>query len=230
MGKTHWHRWRRRLASGSPVLFGGGAAMIALLMPLTVATLTQTASGVTTTVSLSPLVVWSLLAGVVVGMTLLLLQMRAEYRRRTYDPTWVLKFGDAFNSKEMKCTRSNAAAVLQNNAGNLRRSEFKSPEIDEVLDFFEDLGFYMQGDQITPEVGHHAFHDWIRGYYSAARDYLDVAQETEPTRWEFVKILFDTTNEIEAERSKGRHKKFLDATDLADFLDAEIKLVTPREE
>jgi hypothetical protein len=219
MRHNYTHRARRALASSSPILFAGLVAMT----PLVIATLTQGASGVTT-VSLSPLIGWSLLAGLIAGMALLVFQMRAEYRKRTYDPTWALKFSDIFDSKDMKCTRSKAARTLKDNIGRLRDSNFASSDVDDVLDFFEDLGFYMQGDQITPEVAHHSFHYWICGYYSIARDYLEVGQEKEPSRWEFVKILFDATNEIEVERNKGYSKKHLDAVELNHFLKTEIEL------
>jgi hypothetical protein len=219
------HRLLRFLASGSPVLFVGCAAMAAASAPYVVSILREPASS-TVTVSLNnPSIVWTLLVGLIVGLTLLFIQTWIEYRRRKFDPTWALKFSDIFDNPEMKRTRSRAAKALKDNATVLRRPDFSTADIDRVLDFFEDLGFYMDGDQITPEVVHHTFHHWIRGYYLAARDYLEAAQEEEPSQWEFVKILFDATNEIEFERKRRRQKKVVDAVGLANFFDGEIGLI-----
>ena len=84
----------------------------------------------------------------------------------------------------------------------------------------------MQGDQITPEVAHHAFFYWIRGYYSAAQTYIEAAQRAEPSNWEFVKSLFTITSQIEQERVKknGKPKVLLDADEITKFLDEEIAL------
>ncbi len=222
MRKKYSHRYRRLWASGSPVLLGGGAAMITALGTVTIAYFTHQSEG-TTAVSLNPPVFWGLLVGAIVGLGALAMQWMSEYRKRTYDPTWALKFDALFCSLEMKEMRSRAAEVLQNKSSMLRDSSFMSPEIDDILDFFEDLGFYMQGDQITPEVTHHAFFYWIHGYYSAARDYIETAQRTSPSAWEFLRDLFETTYEIEEERSKGNCKQFLDASELTRFLSGEIE-------
>jgi hypothetical protein len=74
------------------------------------------------------------------------------------------------------------------------------------------------------EVAHHAFHHWIRGYYSAAQKYLEAGREMEPSQWEFVKLLFDVTNEVEQEkvRKTATSDSLLDSAEIADFLDEEI--------
>ena len=124
-------------------------------------------------------------------------------------------------------TRSKAAHTIKISTDKLRDQNFCSAEIDSVLDFFKDLGFYVKGSQISPEVAHHAFHAWIRGYYCAAREYMETAQEREPTQWEFVAYLFEETHSIEIERGKGRHKRHLDKIALNAFLEQEIALCPP---
>ena len=151
MGKRI-HRLRRLLASGSPVLFAGGVALAGL------------AVSSLRTPDFNSLIVWVLLCA---WLVLFGFQMIAEYQRRTYDPTLMFKFDDKFDSRELKLTRSNAATVLKSNQAGLGCAGFRSSDVDDVLDFFEALGFFMRSDQITPEVAHHAFFYWIRGYYSA---------------------------------------------------------------
>jgi hypothetical protein len=81
----------------------------------------------------------------------------------------------------------------------------------------------LQGDQITPEVAHHAFHYWIRGYYSAAKPYLENKQQQRLTQWEWVPFLLEATHEIEVERN-GQVKKLLDAPDVEKFLAEEMNV------
>jgi hypothetical protein len=223
MWSTHKHRFSRICASGSPILLGGGAAMITALATVAVAYLTPAPNN-TTVVSVNPILFVSLLVGVTVGLVALALQWRADYKKRTYDPTWVLEFGKIFNADEMKKTRAKAASALKHSQSKLKTTDFSSSEVDNVLDFLEDLGFYLRGDQMTPEVVHHAFHYWIRGYYNAARGYLEMVQEKEPTCWEHVSYLFEVSHEIEMERSKSKHQKHLDQSSLNRFLDKEIAL------
>ena len=110
----------------------------------------------------------------------------------------------------MRKARVKAATVLRANRGNLRRSDLDElSDIEDVLDFLEDLGFYTFGDQITPEVAHHHFYHWVRGYYNAARDYIEWEQENEPAGWEYVKELAEVMYQVEVERSRrwesGQH-------------------------
>lgn len=198
--------------------------MITALGTVAIASLTPQPNG-TTSVALAPPLLWGLIVAAIVTLILLAIQWRFEYRKRTYDPTWALKFDDLFVSNQMRERRSRAAVVLKTKASQSRDPTFRSKEIDEILDFFEDLGFYMRGDQITPEVTHHAFFYWIDGYYSATRDYIEMSQHASPTHWEFVSELFETTFEVEMKRSKGKCKRFLDANELSIFLDEEGALV-----
>jgi len=194
-------------------LFAGGVALAGLAV-----------SGLSKGIPLDHMaVVWGVLA---LWIMLLLLQMNAEYRRRTYDPTWVLRFSNEFDSDVMKRTRSRASRFLKDNKERLTAQTCASPDVDDLLDFFETLGFFMQGDQMTAEAIHHAFYYWIQGYYSAIEKYLKRAREDESTCWEFVEMLFDMTNQIERERVKNRHKvvALLDDEETEQFLKEEIAL------
>ncbi len=202
------HRMRRLVASGSPLLFAGGVAIAGLAV-----------SGISKGLNLDHIAVWVLF---VLWIALLLLQMNAEYRRRTFDPTWLVKFSDEFHSDELFPTRCKASQFLKKNVGQL--ADKRSSDLDSLFDFLEQVGFLLQGDQITAESAHHAFHHWIRGYWCAAQDYVAAARAAEPSIWEFVEVLFDMTDQIEQERCKNarKHVKLLDKTGIVDFLDEEI--------
>jgi hypothetical protein len=200
------------VASGSPVLFAGTLALVGLAL-----------SSVTKDVHLNPVILWILLAVLAI---LLGFQMNAEYQRRTYDPKWMLKFDDDFTSEDMKRKRSKAARYLKMNRTRLANADVESPELSDVLDFFEGVGFLMQGDEITPEVAHQAFHYWIHGYYSTALEYIEAIQKEEPTRWECVKGLLELTTEVEKERLRklGRSEEPPSPADAAKFLEQESAL------
>jgi hypothetical protein len=210
MGSVARYRARRFIASSSRVLLIGVPALIAFAA----ASLTKG----------SPEIPWWLIGGGIGGAILLAYQAKSEYQHRTYDPTWAFKFDDRLYDSEIKEARSKAARILKDNQGKLRSTDRGLKDIDDVLDFLEDIGFYVRGDQISPEVAHHHFYHWIRGYYLAARDYIEAWQEQESASWKHVKELFETTREIEA-RDKG--STTLTADQISDFLESEINLVQP---
>jgi hypothetical protein len=113
------HRARRLIASGSPVLFAGGLALAGFA-----------ASSISKGLSLDHVAVWVLL---VLWIALLLLQMRAEYWKRTYDPSWLLKFTDEFHSETMRCTRCKAATFLKANPARLADKDCECTDVDDLL-------------------------------------------------------------------------------------------------
>lgn len=217
------YRTRRLWASIPGIVLSGGAAMATALGTLLLASLTQPST--TSNQWLHSAVLWGLVGGVVITIALLIVQTRYEYRRRTYDPTWVLDFNAAFFSdSQMKKTRSNAAKSLKKNRKRLRDESYKNPDLDDVIDFFEDVGFYVFGDQIAPEVAHHSFHYWLRGYCSVAQPYIEMAQKTKPSQWECIGELLSVTQEVEDERSGSRSVRTLTEKGIDRFLNEEITL------
>jgi hypothetical protein len=162
------------------------------------------------------------LAGAVISAALLILQHYFEFQRRTYDPTWIFQFVKDFNDDDFIELRGRAATVLKENDGKLGIRDLAFSDIEPVLDFLDSVGFYVHGGQISPEVVHQEFQYWIRGYYQAARDYIEVSQNEESTLWEYVPELFETVQEIEAKRAGATFKKFLSKEKLLSFLEEEI--------
>ncbi len=189
------HRWRRRAAAGSPILLAGGTALIGVAIAVV-----NQMSNRASFASANPIISWSLIVGAIVGIALLLMQWYAEFRRRTYDPQWVLKFQDDFLCPEMLEYRSQAVKAIRAMNGDVHRLK-GNKNVAEVLDFFEDLGFYVQGDQLTPEVTHHAFYYWIFRYYSATKNYIEFQQEQDSLQWASIKALFEITSEVETEKN-----------------------------
>jgi hypothetical protein len=212
MAAVWCHRLRRAFASGSRVLLVAGPPI------LTVAVAAGTKTLSVNVVSLS----WWIIIGGVIGVILLLLQAGVEYQVRTYDGTLAFRFDDQFYGDEMRRARSKAAKLLKENQGKLRRVDHELADIDDILDFLEDIGFYEHGDQITTEVAHHHFYHWIKGYYLASRDYIGAWQDKEPTRWEHISELFSNTHFIENKLSKGKVSQSLTDEQISIFLTEEI--------
>jgi len=134
----------------------------------------------------------------IVGLAFIIYQTYLSYERRTYDPTWTWRFQSKFD--RIARHRLAAATVLKEKRdilSDIKRNQETLEEIDEVLDFFEDVGFYMQGDYVTPEAAHHQFYHWLRGYWLSAKPYVDARRALESAVWENVENLFIATNEIE---------------------------------
>jgi hypothetical protein len=145
-----------------------------------------------------------------------------QYQNRTYDPTWALRFQAVFDGMQDKRKKA-AEAILRHNADrkNIDAHMDELSDVDDVLDFLEDIGFYVKGGQISAEVAHHHFYHWIRGYWKASRDYIEAWQRSEPTRWEYVGDLFETTRDVEIARTKGSKEQELEGG-IVTFLNEEI--------
>jgi hypothetical protein len=218
MGRLFWSRLRRVVLSTSTVLAAGLGLAGLIGLPKELNTWTST---------------WQIWAVGVLAAGLLTLRAWSEYRQQTYSPQWMSSmFWNQFDDDSTKKARCLASKTLKAYGGEKLRLalEKKDPDleqpdlvnIDDALDFFEDLGFYVEGDQISPEVAHQAFYYWIEGYYTAARQYIEFRQKTSPTAWDHFKPLYDITSEVEA--SKVKDKKTPDETELQKFLEGEIAL------
>lgn len=170
------------------------------------------------------MVVYVVLA-LVVGLAFLILQTALEFKRKTYDPTWALRYQEMWDQAEK--LRSKAADILlrkKNDLSEIDKYEAQLCSIDNVLDILEDIGFYVEGDQISAEVAHHHFYHWIRLYWCAAHPYIRAWRKKpgEGARWSHIEPLFDKTSRIEASIEKcALEKTWLDSQKIQDFLEQE---------
>jgi hypothetical protein len=221
--------WRAKIKRFVFSLSGGYSFVFLALLVTTAGFVRQVIQGASPAQNQSSdlrwLVPWVVL-GLFLGFVFVSLQTWLEYRRRTHDPTWALKFQEQFNSldkqraKASKCLLSN-----KDHLNDLEKYEHELSHIDDVLDFFEDIGFYMGGDQISPEVVHHHFYHWIRGYWEASEDYVKAWQSKEPARWNHLKRLYDTITQVEVHESGlVRAQLVLKPDKVANFLSDEAAL------
>lgn len=171
----------------------------------------------------------SLLYGIIAAAAVVwLAQSFFAYRRRTHDPTWALKFQDEWESEDGYKRRKRAGKVMQDLKGDsltdIEHNEETLSNIDDPLDILEDVGFYMFGDQISPEAAHHHFYYWIAGYWQCAREYIDAVRKDDPTRWENIGLLYETTSAIERELTgKTEQQLVLDNDEREKFIKEEAR-------
>jgi hypothetical protein len=181
----------------------------------------------------------ALLVVVVIGMVFLVWMVKektqSEYKRRTFDPASIAFLQDAFDQLEKGGGRNRAAEVCLNflKMEGEEKNRWKQipkaerEEVEPVLDFFEDAGYYLNGDIFSDELAHHNFFHWIRGWYSILKTYIEFYQEEkdhedEKTTYCWIESLYRRTAEIEKE---GTHKPKLWLAKLDDkqaFLESEM--------
>ena len=168
---------------------------------------------------------WFWVMLLVVSIVFLFMKAIFEYERQTYDPTWVIGYQDSFLESDFLKIRKEACKIIKEKEKNFQalvENKKESASLDEVLDFFEEIGFYVKGRQISPEVAHHHFYHWIRGYYSFSKAYICLWRDKERTRWENIESLFMITYEIEREANGRTTQEELEIPKKENFLEEEI--------
>jgi hypothetical protein len=73
----------------------------------------------------------------------------------------------------------------------------KQSDVDEVLDFFDSpLGTLTELGFLDDEFVYDFFFEWIRGYWSACKDYIEKRRKEDATLWEGMVALHPTVCEI----------------------------------
>ncbi len=168
--------------------------------------------------------------------------------KRAYDPSLVLRFEKEFFS-DMTEQRGKAAAVLlqYSDTGDWGKIP-DAAEIEPILDFFDNLGFYLYGNQLSERVLHQSFCHWIALYYQEGSSYIRQRQkgeEGEKSTWEHIEYLVSEVFEIESVKqgcsrealrlSQKKYRKYLleeleegEEAFKTEFRDAHPELFKPR--
>jgi|SRR5581483_2414060 len=226
-----WSRFRRWLAAIPSTDFVAAVTAVA-------AVITIGASIVGGSVKPETLVYlyWSLLgagiAAILLGLVIYF-KTALEYKRRTYEPTVIIQFQQAFDDLEQKKIRANAAKACDEFLRSGSTMEHVETErwktlpqaakhaVEPVLDFFSDLGFYLYGDHFSDEVVHHHLFYWIRGWYSVLKPFIQHYQSTEPAAYSTIPLLHGRTAEIE-KSSGGRSLLLTSLEEKLEFLRSEL--------
>jgi hypothetical protein len=148
----------------------------------------------------------------VILLGVLILKTSGNYRKTTYDYTFAFVLDEWF--EKLKPSRLEAVEACKKYLNlNSQKNEVEKwgeiaveerAKVEPVLDFFEDLGFYLHGCQISDEVAHHHYHHWLRGYYSVLKSYIKFYQENDEkgdaSAYIWIGPLFERLSEIEKKR------------------------------
>jgi hypothetical protein len=143
---------------------------------------------------------WHCIAVVVIG-TIVSHTMAAAHHHN-YDPELVLRFEDKYDG--MKQQRAQAATAIYEylQKGNWN-SVTNTGDLDDVLGFFDELGFYWKNGELSSTVLYEHFYDDMRIYYQGANGYITKNQKQESVAdFEYVKPLFTALEKVEAKRTQ----------------------------
>ena len=143
------------------------------------------------------------------------------HRRRVFDPTLVLKFEKEFEDLSEERARAAGALLLYSLTGDWNKVP-QGADIEPVLDFFDNLGFYLYGDQLSERVIHQSFCHWLVLYYHDGCSYIRIRQDGpdgERSTWEHIEFLITEVYDLEAAKqgcsreglrlSPPKYKKYL---------------------
>ena len=101
---------------------------------------------------------------------------------------------DCFSSEEWLKRRDAAAKSLS-------KKTYKTPtdktsqDADDVLDFFETIGYLLSRGALDEKMVWHTFFHWIMGYCQAAEEYISMKRQREP---KVLQDLIDLHHRMEA--------------------------------
>jgi len=129
--------------------------------------------------------------------------IRKDAYRRTFNPDLALRYTDIFY-KEIEEERKAGTRVLIS-YHEVGKTEWKditdAPQIEPILDVLDDLGFLLQGHQISEWVVWQYFSFWIQLYYEASREYIAWKRAKDPTLWEHLPNLYSDMMKIYAHKT-----------------------------
>jgi hypothetical protein len=169
---------------------------------------------------LLPPAVW---VGAVVALFGILMQ--ATRARYTLAIDLILKFGQRFETPEMRTTRAKAgnALLLDPTEGN--------ECVDDVLNFFEELAFLVDRKAVDEEAAWEFFYYWVVRYYRATSQYRQAIEDEHPAEAD-VYSHFQSLNvrleRIERERLTKHTWAPLSDVQIKEFLEDEVSLVERR--
>lgn len=145
------------------------------------------------------------------------LNKQLEFSATTLKINTTMELDKSFNSRELKSLRTKAAKAIRN-------KDYESYDVDDVLDFFEQVAMLLVRGIIDEKIVWHTFFWWFHRYYSLSQPFINTRREKEPTIWEDLPGLYRKMLKIE----KSKDPKFneeLDDDDIKEFLDTEEKLI-----
>jgi hypothetical protein len=134
----------------------------------------------------------------------------------------LLKLMDKFDSKPFREKRIAATKAC------LCKLESKDPgdDVDDLLDFFDDVAFLVKIGALRKTMMHHAFYHWVRLYFQASEKHIVDYRTAEPTVWANLWWVYPHLKALEKAKSRGTYKEKRDDATLKIDLEKEMPLMT----
>jgi hypothetical protein len=135
----------------------------------------------------------------------------------------LLRLEDQFTAERMYANRRKAVLAFQ--ANNYTDAV---NEIDEIIDFFEGVGFMMSQGALNKKMVWTFFSTYLFYFWHFAQEYVEQERKRDPTIWsEFIK-LYRTLVKIERKACRKCGMEFkLSEKDYQQFLQEETRLRVP---
>src|SRR5882672_6247220 len=136
----------------------------------------------------------ALIAGIAVLVAVWQLRVQGRLTRYTtgFDALW--KLTAEWDSPRMERVRRAASKAIANDQ--------ETPDIEDVLDFFELVGLLVERGVVEDELAWNQFYHYLAHYWRLTRDYIERIRRDEPTIYENVVALVQHFDDIEAKRSR----------------------------
>jgi hypothetical protein len=158
------------------------------------------------------------------------LQVMSAFHQHTYDTDTIKYYRDKFDSDRLVQWRIKAARTLaEYRSGTNKKWDSLAngtDDLDEVLGFFDDLGYDEQHGKISAEVVYQEFYQDIFFYYQCSEEYISYCQKTDSKEdYVSIKPMFDDIEKIESKKT-GQPISALawSDKDISDYLKSEMAL------
>lgn len=131
----------------------------------------------------------------------------------------ILKLGERLERPEMREARAEAArALLANRADD-------ELAVEDVLNFFEEIGYLYEKHAIDPKSIYAFFSSWMATYYYATEQYRAECQKDDPDVWTGFENAFHAIRQF-----KPQAMKQMTSEEIKEHLQAEAELVPVSQE
>ncbi len=130
-----------------------------------------------------------------------------RHSQETLSVELLMRLDDRFNSKLLH-TRAVAAGMLADKA--------TGSAVDDILDFFETVGYLVRGQNLSSELVWHTFYHTLHRYYLLSQDYIAAERREHPRIWSDLTRLHEQL--VQIERNSPRPDIEVSQDELREFI------------
>ena len=174
-------------------LIGGAAIIIAAILSLVAPLISKQSPAVSQSANNSQ--------GVIQAARDVVIQQNGNQSTSSkYDTALIKSYDDKFEHMTKRRELAAIAILEYLSKGNWNSVTNNTDALDEVLGFFDTLGYDEEHGLVDPDVVHEYFCDDILAYYQVSQKYIEAIQKTDPTEYVHIKPLYETVRKIESEK------------------------------